>query len=148
MIHQIRKMVGLIIAIVRGRTPETTLVEAFQRRKVDIPKAPALGLLLENVFFDSYNKKYASDGSHAALKWEECSERVEEFKKQHIHRSIIDTEIREMSMMQWIGSLQIHEFYQTRQRIADAQEAKPVPPPPDTDTPTEKESETQMQTEN
>ncbi|CAI8054457.1 tRNA pseudouridine synthase A [Geodia barretti] len=49
MIHQIRKMVGLVIAIVRGFAPETTLVEAFQNGKVDIPRAPALGLLLENV---------------------------------------------------------------------------------------------------
>ena len=49
MIHQIRKMVGLVIAIVRGFAPETTLVEAFQKGKVDIPRAPALGLLLENV---------------------------------------------------------------------------------------------------
>ena len=49
MIHQIRKMVGLVIAIVRGFAPETVLVEAFQRDKVDIPRAPALGLLLEQI---------------------------------------------------------------------------------------------------
>ena len=49
MIHQIRKMVGLVIAIVRGFALETVLVEAFRRDKVDIPRAPALGLLLENV---------------------------------------------------------------------------------------------------
>ncbi|CAI8033222.1 tRNA pseudouridine synthase A, partial [Geodia barretti] len=34
MIHQIRKMVGLVIAIVRGFAPETTLIEAFQKGKV------------------------------------------------------------------------------------------------------------------
>ena len=34
MIHQIRKMIGLVIAIVRGFTPESTLVEAFGKRKV------------------------------------------------------------------------------------------------------------------
>lgn len=34
MIHQIRKMIGLVIAIVRGFTPESTLVEAFGRKKV------------------------------------------------------------------------------------------------------------------
>ena len=49
MIHQIRKMVGLVIAIVRGFAPETMVVEAFKKEKVDIPRAPALGLLLENV---------------------------------------------------------------------------------------------------
>ena len=34
MIHQIRKMIGLVIAIVRGFTPEDTLMEAFGKMKV------------------------------------------------------------------------------------------------------------------
>ena len=34
MIHQIRKMIGLVIAIVRGFTPETTLIESFGEKKV------------------------------------------------------------------------------------------------------------------
>jgi tRNA pseudouridine38-40 synthase len=49
------------------------------------------------VFFDAYNKKFGSDGSHEALDWKECTERVEEFKRQFIHQNIIDTEIDEMS---------------------------------------------------
>lgn len=49
MIHQIRKMVGLMIAIVRGHTPEDTIVRAYQQEKLDIPRAPGLGLLLDNV---------------------------------------------------------------------------------------------------
>lgn len=49
MIHQIRKMVGLVVAIVRGHTPEDTIVRAYHREKVDIPRAPALGLLLDSV---------------------------------------------------------------------------------------------------
>jgi tRNA U38,U39,U40 pseudouridine synthase TruA len=40
---------GLVIAIVRGRTGEETLARAYEREKVDIPRAPGLGLLLENV---------------------------------------------------------------------------------------------------
>ena len=34
MIHQIRKMIGHVIAIVRGFTPETTLIESFGEKKV------------------------------------------------------------------------------------------------------------------
>ena len=49
------------------------------------------------MFFDAYNKKFGSDGSHEALDWKECTERVEEFKRQFIHQNIIDTEIDEMS---------------------------------------------------
>ena len=40
---------GLVIAIVRGRTSEETLARSYEREKVDIPRAPGLGLLLENV---------------------------------------------------------------------------------------------------
>ena len=42
---------GLVIAIVRGHTSEEILVKAYEMEKVhvDIPRAPGLGLLLENV---------------------------------------------------------------------------------------------------
>ena len=36
-------------AIVHGRAGEETLARAYKREKVDIPRAPELGLLLENV---------------------------------------------------------------------------------------------------
>ena len=40
---------GLVIAIVRGQTGEGMLARAYKREKVDIPRAPGLDLLLENV---------------------------------------------------------------------------------------------------
>lgn len=49
------------------------------------------------VHFDRYNKRYGSDGSHEALEWEEHREKIEAFKREHIHQSIVDTEINEMS---------------------------------------------------
>jgi tRNA pseudouridine38-40 synthase len=51
MLHQIRKMVGLMIAIVRGMTTTDTLQKSWEREKLDIPIAPGLGLLLEEVGF-------------------------------------------------------------------------------------------------
>lgn len=49
MIHQIRKMIGMIIAIVRGHVQEDIMKTVFNKPKVDIPRAPSLGLLLDNV---------------------------------------------------------------------------------------------------
>ncbi len=49
MIHQIRKMIGLIVAIVRDHVQEAVLKTVFNKPKVDIPRAPPLGLLLDNV---------------------------------------------------------------------------------------------------
>ena len=49
MIHQIRKMIGLVVAVVREHAQEEIIQRAFTHEKVDIPRAPALGLLLDNV---------------------------------------------------------------------------------------------------
>lgn len=51
MLHQIRKMMGLMIAIVRGLTTADTISRAYEKDKLDIPIAPGLGLLLEEVPF-------------------------------------------------------------------------------------------------
>ncbi|KAM9193933.1 pseudouridylate synthase 1 homolog isoform 3-T4 [Dugong dugon] len=53
MMHQIRKMVGLVVAIMRGHAPESLLEQSWGPAKVDVPKAPGLGLVLERVHFDS-----------------------------------------------------------------------------------------------
>src|SRR5207249_2308041 len=47
MMHQIRKMVGMASLIVRCGCDPNRLVEAYGPANVSIPKAPALGLLLE-----------------------------------------------------------------------------------------------------
>ena len=57
MLHQIRKMVGLLIMLVRTRTPASLVPETFGPTRLNIPKAPALGLLLEQPCFESYNRK-------------------------------------------------------------------------------------------
>lgn len=47
--HHIRKMIGLAIAVIRGFTVEETIHRAFKSDPIDIPKAPGLGLMLEEV---------------------------------------------------------------------------------------------------
>ena len=42
---------GFVIAVARGRASEEVFDSVFEEGKVDIPKAPALGLLLENVTY-------------------------------------------------------------------------------------------------
>lgn len=49
MLHQIRKMVGLMIAVVRGLADMGIMEKAFGKDKVMIPTAPGLGLLLDKV---------------------------------------------------------------------------------------------------
>lgn len=49
MLHQIRKMVAIVIAVVRNIVHEETINEAFKMVKMEIPIAPSLGLCLCHV---------------------------------------------------------------------------------------------------
>ena len=55
----------------RGYINEDLIAEAFNKPKIDIPKAPGLGLLLDSVKYESYNLKYGNDGLHEKLDWME-----------------------------------------------------------------------------
>eukprot|EP00981_Chlorochromonas_danica_P002112 scaffold424_cov165-Ochromonas_danica.AAC.12 len=55
--NQIRKMVAFAIDIARGLTTKDALSSALERKKMDIPLAPAMGLYLNDIFFDGYNSK-------------------------------------------------------------------------------------------
>lgn len=102
MMHQIRKMVALLIAVIRGYTDKDIIDKAFSEDKFNIPRAPGLGLFLDVVHYDRYNNRYGSDGVHSVLKWEEEYEKVEEFKRKYIYPVIVDTEINEKCMLEWL----------------------------------------------
>ncbi|XP_015221503.1 pseudouridylate synthase 1 homolog isoform X2 [Lepisosteus oculatus] len=113
MMHQIRKMIGLVIAVVRGYAGEDTLERSWGEKKVDIPKAPGLGLVLEQVHFEKYNKRFGSDGLHEPLDWREQEAKIAAFKEEHIYPTIIQTEQEEKSMLNWLSTLPIHDFEAT-----------------------------------
>jgi len=111
MLHQIRKMVGLGMAIIRGHTGIKTLEDAWGMDRIDIPRAPGLGLMLDQIHYDRYNKRFAGDGIHEGLDWEGQMDAVEKFKEDFIFSDIIETEKKEKSMMTWMGEvLPMHTF--------------------------------------
>ncbi|SOV01962.1 related to PUS1 - pseudouridine synthase 1 [Ustilago sp. UG-2017a] len=57
MLHQIRKMIGLLVLIGRTGAGQGLVEECFGPARVHIPKAPGLGLLLERPIFDAYNSR-------------------------------------------------------------------------------------------
>ncbi|RTG90918.1 tRNA pseudouridine38-40 synthase [Schistosoma bovis] len=69
MLHQIRKMIGLALAVLRGYATEAVFDIVFSKERVDIPKAPGLGLMLNRVDFSQYNTKYQNDGIHQPIDW-------------------------------------------------------------------------------
>ncbi|CAG5024802.1 unnamed protein product [Parnassius apollo] len=108
MLHQIRKMVGLMIAIVRGHTDMSTLEKAFGKEKVMIPTAPGLGLVLDKVHYERYDARYKD--SHDSLTWEAEEELVEKFKKEKINPNIVKGEIEGNSMGLWLEKLSMHNY--------------------------------------
>ncbi|OCT98339.1 tRNA pseudouridine synthase A [Xenopus laevis] len=122
MMHQIRKMIGLVIAVVKGFAPKSIIERSWGEEKVDIPKAPGLGLVLERVHFEKYNKRFGNDGLHDSLNWVEEEEKIEAFKKEHIYPTIIQTEIEEKSMITWLATLPIHDYDATSLQQNQAEE--------------------------
>lgn len=110
MMHQIRKMIGLVIAVIRGYAKEEVMNRSREQEKVDVPKAPGLGLVLDKVHFDRYNKKFGGDGLHERLEWDSQEEAIKAFKEAYIHPTIVETECQEGSMVSWMASLPIHDF--------------------------------------
>ncbi|XP_062867523.1 tRNA pseudouridine synthase A [Trichomycterus rosablanca] len=113
MMHQIRKMIGLVIAVVKGYAQEEVIERSWGEEKVDVPKAPGLGLVLERVHFDRYNKRFGGDGLHETLEWNQEEKAISDFKEMHIYPSIVETESQEKSMVSWMSTLPIHDFEAT-----------------------------------
>ncbi|XP_028273861.1 tRNA pseudouridine synthase A isoform X2 [Parambassis ranga] len=124
MLHQIRKMIGLVIAVIRGYAKEEVMERSWGQEKVDIPKAPGLGLVLERVHFERYNKRFGGDGLHERLEWDQEEEAIKSFKEAHIYPTIVETECQEDSMVSWMSSLPIHDFEATATETKDDKDQK------------------------
>ena len=88
MLHQIRKMVGAVLIAIRYGVGESLIRRILESKEnMNIPKAPAQGLLLERPMFSGMSDKLQKFGQEA-LSWEPYSEKIEEFKEEFIYRSI------------------------------------------------------------
>lgn len=104
MLHQIRKMVGLAVAIMRGAAPENIMDFALRKdTKLNVPMAPELGLFLEECYYSSYNRKFQS--SHEELSLKDFKDAVNEFKKSVIYPHIAATEARENVFPLWLHGM-------------------------------------------
>lgn len=127
MLHQIRKMIGLVIAVLKGYVGDEVMERSWGQQKVDVPKAPGLGLVLEQVHFDRYNKRFGGDGLHEQLEWEGQEELIQAFKEAYIYPTIVETECQEGSMISWMATLPIHDFEATAGETRDGSHCKPQP---------------------
>ncbi|RIA92015.1 pseudouridine synthase [Glomus cerebriforme] len=107
MLHQIRKMVSLIVMIVRTGTPISLIDKTFTQVKINIPKAPALGLLLERPVFDSYNRKSRDKGKEL-IDYDIYQDQIDKFKDRFIYSKIYEEELAENTFQNWLNAIDQH----------------------------------------
>jgi tRNA pseudouridine38-40 synthase len=92
---QIRKMISLALLTVRTSTPPTLIPEAFGPSRIHIPKAPPLGLLLEQPLFGSYNTNVSKGSFTAAqekIDFEQYRKEMDAFKLREIYERLREEE--------------------------------------------------------
>lgn len=92
MMHQIRKMVGMVTLVVRSGASVQTMEDSFTAARYSIPKVPGLGLLLERPVFDTYNNLQASKHGREPLKFSKYEKELEAFKEREIYQRIFREE--------------------------------------------------------
>lgn len=112
MLHQIRKMIGLTLAVIREITTEETILRAFKETRIDVPMAPGLGLILDKVHYDRYNERYGKDGFHENLVWDEFESSIQEFREKFIQPKIVESELADRPMLTWLTTLELHSYHE------------------------------------
>ncbi|PUZ76983.1 hypothetical protein GQ55_1G334100 [Panicum hallii var. hallii] len=123
MLHQIRKMIGLAVAVMRNCAPESIYDVAFRKDvNLNVPTAPEVGLYLDECMFTSYNKKWKD--SHEAVSMEPYCEEAEEFKVKYIFPHIAVMEHKEGAVALWLHSLNHRNYPDFRYMETAGAEAK------------------------
>lgn len=94
MLHQIRKMISMATLITRCFCPLERISQAYGAEKINIPKAPALGLLLEAPVYDGYNTRLQEFG-YTPIDFSKFQSEMDAFKMKHIYDKIYQEEVNE-----------------------------------------------------
>ena len=96
MMHQIRKMVAMAVMVVRCGASLDIINQSYGPRRISIPKAPGLGLMLERPMFTEYNKKAVTIGREP-IDFAKYEDKIKAFKDEHIYRRMFELEEKENS---------------------------------------------------
>ncbi|GAA5966399.1 hypothetical protein JCM8115_002860 [Rhodotorula mucilaginosa] len=127
MLHQIRKMVGLVMLAVRSASPPSLIPETFGPSRIHVPKAPGLGLLLISPHYTEYNKRITEANSKldellAAGRIDDkaygeqkrdaidfvslgLKDRIDEFKQEQVYKRMWSVEQDDLVFSKWLNFL-------------------------------------------
>ena len=95
MMHQIRKMVGMVALLVRCGCHEGRIQDSYTSEKLTIPRTPGLGLLLERPVFDTYNERMKGENDRNPINFDRYEKEINEFKQREIYERIFKEEERD-----------------------------------------------------
>jgi len=94
MMHQIRKMIAMAVMIIRCGSSLDLIKESYGPRRISIPKAPGLGLMLERPVFAESNKK-AISSDRDPIDFDKFDDKIQAFKDEHIYKRMFEVEEKE-----------------------------------------------------
>ena len=118
--HQIRKMIGMALAVIRNVAPENCVGIALRsKHKFNVPVAPEFPLYLEECVFNAYNKRFGSD--HEKLSRDKFMDDINNFKRTVIDKNIIESEEFDEGILAWLRQLtdELHLFTKWEQMEAE-----------------------------
>ena len=125
MLHQIRKMIGMTLTILRGFQKKSDIARSFESTRVralkyfsanlyslqmDVPRAPGLGLILEQVHYHNYDKLYSKTHQTLNTFEPEIEQEIKRLREELIIKEILETEVISNQMMIWLSDLVKHDF--------------------------------------
>jgi tRNA pseudouridine38-40 synthase len=97
MMHQIRKMIAMAVMVTRCGTSPDLIPQTYGPRRISIPKAPGLGLMLERPIFDDYNKRATEQLGREAIDFDKFDDQIQQFKDREIYSRMFEVEEKENS---------------------------------------------------
>lgn len=98
MLHQIRRMIGMIVFLIKRNLPKEVLNATFVR-KAPVPTAPSEGLLLQQCVYKVYNE--GKGRSYEPITWEGIKDQVETFRSEQIYTHIAAIEKETKVFAEW-----------------------------------------------
>lgn len=106
-LSQIRRMVGMVIAVCRGGVAADTIQRALTHHSVRTTTAPGLGLMLEYGEFDSSAYYWQVHGSP---QFDHVRQQMEDFRQNVILEYIYRTELATNSMFDYVRNLLLRQI--------------------------------------
>jgi tRNA pseudouridine38-40 synthase len=119
MLHQIRKMVCLVLMLAQKGIRDEQGIDAifracFSPEKHNIPPVPPDGLFLDRLYFDSYNKNVGAVGGgvreELSLYTPEINARLDQFKNRKIRDHIAQKVVLQRPFQQWRNEISYHGY--------------------------------------